>query len=486
MIRKINPKVSIWLAGIGMAFALLAGVALMALLNADRQGGETASITRGDHGHETVEEFWTCSMHPFIIMNEPGDCPVCGMALIPKPAEAAVSETSGERVVAYWRAPMNPAEVYDVPGKSAMGMDLVPVYEDELVGGVVISIDPVVEQNMGVRLENAVQAPLSRTLHTWGHVTWDETRTFQVSPRFSGWIQSLHVNFEGQKVKKGDPLFTVYSPELIAAQEEYLYARSRLGKRGDGINERLLESSKRKLQNYAMAASEIRRAEKLGRALETVTVISPYTGIVVTKSAVEGGYFNAGATLYTVSDLSRVWVEAHVYEYEVGRVRQGQKASMTLSFGPAKTLTGKVAYVYPFMEGRTRDVTVRLEFDNQDAFLKPDMYANVTIETDTGETGVVIPAEAVLRSGSKDTVFVRTAKGRYTPREVITGLTLDDGRLHVLQGIAPGDQVVVSGQFLLDSESQLKEAVAKMMEVNNPKPPEAQQASEEDDFFEDM
>jgi len=487
MTGKLKQKGWKWIIGIGVGVAVLGGVASMTALREGRETQEQAPIALQDHTHETAEELWTCSMHPFIIVEEPGDCPVCGMALIPKPAEAAASKSSGERVVAYWRAPMNPSEIYDASGKSVMGMDLVAVYEDELVGGVVISVDPVVEQNMGVRLEKAVRAPLARTLRTWGHVTYDETQTYKVSPRFSGWIQTLPVNFEGQMVKKGEPLFTVYSPELIAAQEEYLNARSRLGAKGNGINKRLLASAKRKLLNYAMAPSEIRRAEKLGRALETVTVISPYTGVVVLKGAVEGAYFNAGTTLYTLSDLSRVWVEAHVYEYEVGRVQEGQKASMALPFSPGKTLSGKVAYVYPFMEGRTRDVTVRLEFDNHDALLKPDMYANVTIETDTGDTGVVIPAEAVLRSGSKETVFVRTARGRYTPREVTTGITLDGGRLHVLKGIAPGDQVVTSGQFLLDSESQLKEAVAKMMEANNPAPPEVKPATdEEDDFFDDM
>ncbi|WP_300669825.1 efflux RND transporter periplasmic adaptor subunit [Desulfoluna sp.] len=485
---RLKNNAMAWLLGlgVGVAVTVLVGGVLMPVLKSGHPPGERTSITRDGHDHETVEALWTCSMHPFILVDEPGDCPVCGMNLIPKIAEAAASESPAERVVAYWRAPMNPSEIYDGPGQSAMGMDLVPVYEDALVGGVAIHIDPVMEQNMGVRLERAAQASLSRTLHTWGHVTYDETRTYRVSPRFSGWIQTLHVNFEGQKVNRGEPLFTVYSPELIAAQEEYLNARSRLAQGGSETHRRLLASAKRKLQNYAMPAPEIRRAERLGRALESVTVTSPYTGVVVTKGVMEGGYFNAGTTLYTLSDLSRVWVEAHVYEYEVGRVRQGQAASMALPFSPGKILTGKVAYVYPFMQGRTRDVTVRLEFDNRDDYLKPDMYANVSLITDTGENGVVIPAEAVLHSGSKETVFVRTGQGRFTPREVITGITLDDGRLHVLRGIAPGDEVVVSGQFLLDSESQLKEAVAKMMEVKNPKPPKTGPDSEDDDFFEDM
>lgn len=491
MTGPLNRKGWRWVVGTGVALAVMAGVASMTLLNVGRDVSTGASRASGDHAHETPAELWTCSMHPFIISKEPGECPICGMTLIPKVADAAPSAVPGERVVAYWRAPMNPAEVYQAPGKSAMGMDLVPVYEDELVGGVVVSIDPVVEQNMGVRIETAVMAPLSRSLHTWGHVAWDETRTYQISPRFSGWIQRLHVNFEGQQVKKGDPLFTVYSPELIAAQEEYLNARSLPGGAGAAYNDRLLASAKRKLLNYDIAPSEIARAEKLGRALDTVTVTSPYSGVVVTKGAVEGVYFNAGTTLYTLSDLSRVWVDAHVYEYEVGRVRKGQEASMTLPFSPGKTRTGTVAYVYPFMEGRTRDVTVRVEFDNRDGLLKPDMYANVTLETDTGETGVVIPAEAVLHSGSKDTVFVRTGKGRYTPRAVTTGIPLDGGRLQILEGIAPGDQVVASGQFLLDSESQLKEAVAKMMTASNPapsgdKPTAGPTEEEEEDFFKGM
>ena len=467
--------------GFGVVVALLIGAAsITVFMQATHRHGPAgvAGVT---------ESLWTCSMHPFILLEEPGDCPVCGMTLIPKAKETvATAAPSGERAIAYWRAPMNPAEVYEAPGKSAMGMDLVPVYEDELLGGVVIRINPVMEQNMGVRVKKAVQAPLARTLSTWGHVAYDETRTYRVSPRFSGWLHTIKANFEGQVVKKGDPLFTVYSPELIAAQEEYLNARRRHGGSGQSANDRILAAAKRKLLNYGMDSTEIRRAEKLEKALDTVTVTSPYTGVVVSKSAVEGGYFKSGSTLYTVSDLSRVWVEAHIYEYEVGRVRKGQKASMTLSFGPKKTLTGKVAYVYPFMEGRTRDITVRLEFENNDGFLKPDMYANVSIETNAGSTGVVIPAEAVLHSENRETVFVRTAKGQYTPRAVVTGMPLNGGRIQILEGIAPGDQVVTSGQFLMDSESQLKEAVAKMMDINNPEPPREAPAPEADDFFDDM
>ena len=480
----VKRKKRWWLMGAVFLIVLAAGGAFYMKAN------HAEGIAHGDHTHASESELWTCSMHPFIIVDEPGDCPVCGMDLIPKPAEAHASELPTERKIAYWRAPMNPQEIYDEPGQSAMGMELVPVYEDELVGGVMIAIDPVVEQNMGVRLSEAIRAPLTRSVHTWGHVTFDQTRTWRISPRFSGWIQTLDVSYEGQKVKGGEPLFSVYSPELIAAQEEYLNARRSGGK--SDTAKRLLASARRKLMNYGVADSEIARAEAMGRALETVTVFSPGDGVVLTKSALEGGYFKAGAELYTLSDLSRVWVEAHVYEYEVGRITVGQKAMMNLPFGNAPALEGAVTFVSPVMAGQTRDLSVRLEFDNNEGLLKPDMYANVTIETDAGAEGIVIPTEAILRSGSRSTVFVRTAPGRYTPRLVTTGPALDGGHTQILTGIAPGEQVVTSGQFLLDSESQLKEAVTKMMEANNPKPPVPEEApkkegeNDDDDFFDDF
>jgi len=265
--------------------------------------------TEEEHG----ETLYTCGMHPWIIEEEPGDCPICGMKLTPK-RDNVYSKETGERKIAYWRAPMNPQEIYDQPGKSAMGMDLVPVYEDEVMGGVEIAIDPVTQQNMGIRTATVKKGPLVHTIRTYGHVTYDETATTQVSPKFSGWFEKLHVDFTGQMVERGQPLFNIYSPELITAQEEYLEAyrntRQYPGKRSRD----LLDSVRRRLGYFDIADQEIRAIEKSGKVKRTLTIRSPFKGVVTNKNAVEGGYVKAGATVYKIADLTRVWVEAHIYE----------------------------------------------------------------------------------------------------------------------------------------------------------------------------
>ncbi|MCG8473530.1 MAG: efflux RND transporter periplasmic adaptor subunit, partial [Desulfobacterales bacterium] len=364
-------RVKRWHIGLVFLLLIVAFVATVVVMRGD-SSKEKGMISHGDHSHESEADLWTCSMHPFIVVDEPGDCPVCAMDLVPKKKEEAPKGPQ-ERVIAYWRAPMNPKEVYNAPGKSAMGMELVPVYEDELVGGVVISIDPVVEQNMGVRLTEARRSALTRRVRTWGNVTFDETQTFGISPRFSGWIQKLWIHYEGQPVKKGDPLYAVYSPELIAAQQEYLNARrSHAIAKGD-TQKRLLDSARRKLINYGISDSEIRRSEALGRALESVTLTSPYKGVVTSTMAVEGGFFKAGASLFTISDLSRIWAEARIYEYEVPQVTVGQRAVVELPFEKGRKLEGAVTFVAPVMQGETRDLSVRLEFENRDGLLKPGM-----------------------------------------------------------------------------------------------------------------
>jgi Cu(I)/Ag(I) efflux system membrane fusion protein/cobalt-zinc-cadmium efflux system membrane fusion protein len=431
---------------------------------------------------------YTCGMHPWIISEDPGNCPICGMQLTPKRDQPESPETGEktERKIAYWRAPMNPTEIYDQPGKSAMGMDLVPVYEDEVIGGVSVKIDPVTQQNMGIRTVAVAKEPLSHTIRTYGHVTYDETRTTQVSPKFSGWIENLHVDFTGQFVEKGQPLFEIYSPELLTAQEEYLVAYRNLSRMSGKGAQDLLASARRRLQYFDVGDEEIRAIEKSGQVRKTLTIRSPFSGFVTAKRAAEGVFVNAGTMVYRIADLSRVWVEAHVYEYELPWVAEGQDAEMTLPYQPGKVFSGKVSYVYPYLQRQTRDVVIRLDFENPDMQLKPNMYADVRIKTTPKGEGLVIPSEAVIRSGERNVAFVMREGGKFTPREVTLGLTLDSGKVQVLTGLAPGESVVTSGQFLLDSESKLKEAVQKMLESRQAKPKEAEKSEKEEDFFEDM
>lgn len=434
--------------------------------------------------------YWKAPMDPTEIYDEPGKSKM-GMDLVPV-YEDEVADTgndTGERKIAYWKAPMDPTEIYEAPGKSKMGMDLVPVYEDELVGGVDIKIDPVVEQNMGLRVARVEKGVLNHTIKTYGHVTFDETRTGIVSLKAGGWIEKLYADYTGFVVEKGAPLFEIYSPSLLASQEEYLSAFKSFRQNKSPMNQTLLSSAKRRLLYYDIAQEEIDQIERTGKVRKTLTVRSPYRGVVVSKNVIEGTYVNTGASLFSIADLSTVWVEAHIFEYEQNLVYEGQTVEMTLSYLPGKTYTGKIAYIFPYLQLKTRDVVIRVSFDNADGKLKPDMFARIKIDTAPGTAGLSIPAEAVIHSGEKKIVFVAKGNGRFTPREVTTGMFLDQDRVQVLSGLVQGDNVVVSGQFLLDSESKLKEAIQKMIESKAKGPAEAGRQTDDgtsDDFFDDM
>ncbi len=489
--RKKRPSpVKVAIATAAITLALAGGAAyLLGFLGPHEMRAVTVTESDGKGG--TVEKtLYTCGMHPWILLEEPGDCPICGMKLQPKKDDGGAAAggsgaAAGERKVLYWKAPMNPTEIYDRPGKSAMGMDLVPVYEDEVQGGVEIKIDPVTQQNMGIRTERAEVAPLVRTIRTYGHITYDETRTAEVSPKISGWIEKLYVDFTGQMVEKGEPLFEIYSPQLVSAQEEYLVAYRSLSRMVGNGGDDLLASARRRLQYWDVPGDEIHQIEQTGRVRKTLVIRSPFTGVVTHKNAVEGVFVKEGTTIYKVADLSRVWVEAHIYEYELPWVQEGQPARMRLPYQPGKEFVGKVAYVYPYMQRKTRDVVVRLEFDNPGLELKPDMYADVWLDSEPKGEGLVIPSEAVIRSGERDLVIVARGEGKFAPREVELGLVLDGGRVQVLSGLAPGDVVVTSGQFLIDSESKLKEAVQKMLEAKRAKN-EGGGAEPGDGFLDDL
>ncbi len=401
------------------------------------------------------------------------------------------------RKIAYWRAPMNPTEIYEKPGKSAMGMDLVPVYEDELVGGVAVTVDPVTQQNMGLRTAIVRQEPLERTIRTYGHITADETRTAQVNLKTGGWVEKLYVDYTGMYVEKGQPLFEFYSPELLAAQEEYLSAFKSIGSRMGSSGKDLLRSARRRLAYFDVSVGEIQDIQDLGKTQKTLVIRSPFTGYVIDRNVEEGSYVKKGTTIFRIADLSNIWVEAHIYEYELPWIREGLLAEMTLPYEPGRVFPGRVSFVYPYLQPKTRDVVIRLEFANPDMKLKPDMYADVKIKTASEGTGMVIPVEAVIRSGERNLVFVTRDNNKFTPRDVTLGPALDDGMVQIFSGLAPSEVIVTSGQFLLDSESKLKEAVQKMLEakraeVKTGKPDTLETKESLDDmepeegFFDDM
>ncbi len=381
---------------------------------------------------------------------------------------------SGKKIK-YWAAPMDPTYIRNEPGQSPMGMDLIPVYEEEgeeKEPASTIRIDPVTIQNMGVRLGRVKRAILTKTIRTFGNITYDETRIYTVNTKFNGWIEKLYVNFAGEKVKKGEPLFDIYSPELVLAQEEYLLAlqqqTSLSGSSYHDIREsarRLLEASRTRLRYWDLSDAQIKQIEKTGKVQKNLTIYSPATGVVIKKQAFEGHFVKAGEHQYEIADLSTVWVDVEVYEYELPWVSMGMKADMELAYIPGKRFTGKVLYIYPFLTAKTRTARLRLAFANSDYQLKPGMYANVYLSSPVAKETLIVPQEAVIDSGVRKVVFVALGRGKFQPREVKIGVEGNNYKFQVLDGLSEGEEIVVSAQFMLDSESRLKEAISKMLEI---------------------
>jgi Cu(I)/Ag(I) efflux system membrane fusion protein/cobalt-zinc-cadmium efflux system membrane fusion protein len=410
-------------------------------------------------GHK---QLYTCGMHPNVIQEGPGTCPICGMDLTPlKKGSAGSSKTKkqGKRKIKHWVAPMDPDFIRDKPGKSPMGMDLVPVYEDGEGGSEgTITVDPVMVQNMGVRVAHAKKGSLSRRVRTIGEVVVAEDLVSVVNLKYSGWIERLYVDQTGVKVRRGQALFSVYSPELVSAQEEYL-----LAVRAGGKDTPLVRSAKARLSFWDLGESTIKRIEQRGKAVRTLTITAPRSGYVLHKNIVQGAKANAGQDLFRIGRLDAIWVHAQVYEFDAPWIRVGQKATMELSFERGRQYSGKVSYIYPTLNEKTRTLTVRLEFVNPSLQLKPGMFTTVWIETRQRSDVLTIPTEAIIHSGERNIVFTTTEVGKYVPRQVITGLSGDGHITEIKSGIKEGEVVVVSGQFLLDSESQLQEALQKLL-----------------------
>ena len=409
--------------------------------------------------------------------------------------KAGMIDPKTGKKIKYWAAPMDPTYIRNEPGKSPMGMDLVPVYEeegDEKEAASTIRIDPVTIQNMGVRMGRVKRKPLIKHIRTFGNITYDERRIYAVNTKFNGWIEKLYVDFIGETVKKGQPLFDIYSPELVTAQEEYLLSlhhneslkESPYASIREGAH-RLLKASRTRLRYWDLTEKQIKTIENTGIVQKTLTIFSPASGVIIKKIAFQGHDVKAGEHLYEIADLSKVWVDVEVYEYEFPWIKKGMSAEMELSYVPGKIFTGKVLYVYPFLTAKTRTARLRLEFPNPDYQLKPDMYANVNLKSAVSKDSLVIPQEAVIDSGVRKVVFVALGKGKFQPREVKLGLEGNDDEFQVLEGLKENEQIVISAQFMLDSESRLREAIQKMLEVRQqgvPKTDTQPLKMEEDDL----
>lgn len=409
------------------------------------------------------QQLYTCGMHPDIISDEPGNCPICEMKLTPMKSKNAGSQK--ERIVLYWVAPMDPTERYDAPGKSRMGMDLVPVYEDEVAGGGVVEIDPVTVQNMNVKIHTVNEGKIQSEIVTNGILQVDETKEFHVNARTEGWVEKLYVNYTGQEIKAGDKLMEIYSPKLIAAQKEYLasinYGAKTANSSINGVvsgGESLISAAYEKLVYLGMGYPEIFELENSGNIKERVSINSPSSGTVIKKNVVEGQKIKPGEQLFHIANLSNVWVMADIYENEISGLQVGDKAIIEIPGYQGENFEGSVTFIYPTVDNKTHTVKVRIELNNSSRRFKPGMIADVQIEGKSSVSGAIIPESAVIRSGKNNIAVVALGEGKFKPVEISLGMYADHNYL-VKEGLAPGMKVVTSAQFLIDSESNLKAAL---------------------------
>ena len=403
---------------------------------------------------------------------------------------------TSERKPLFYRNPMNPEITSPVPAQDEMGMDYIPVYPekgaaDQVLAGTV-NINPAVVQDIGVRTAVAELATLSRNIRSVGRVTYDEQRVARLHPKYDGWVEELFVNRTGDRVRKGDMLLSIYSPQLVASQEEYLLAlnnaetlrNSPFADVREGA-ESLLHSTEQRLKLLDMPAHQITNLKTRREITKGVHIHSPFDGIVMNIGAREGQRLTPETELYMIADLSRVWVIVDIYEDDMPWVRKGDTAKVQVSGIPGRIFTGKVTQIYPYLEAKTRTVKVRMEFDNPDLALKPDMFANVEVLTNRQVNAVTIPAEAIVRTGAQEQVFVQRAPGKFEPRKVVVGVSAN-GKIQIVDGLDEGEVVVSSAQFLIDSESKLKEATAKMLSAARQQPDDQAEATHGHDMQMEM
>ncbi len=362
-----------------------------------------------------------------------------------------------DKEVLYWVAPMDSNYRRDKPGKSPMGMDLIPFYKAADGDENTISISPVVVQNLGVRTQKAELGKLWRGIDTVGYIDYDESKVSHVHLRTEGWIEELAVKSVGDRLKKGDLLFKLYSPKLVNAQEELLTALT-------SGNESLIRASKTRLEAFGVSTAYIRQLQKTKKVKQRISIFAHHDGVVTHLMVREGMFVTPATEVMAMSDLSSVWLLAEVFERQSAWVEVGQQAEVKLSSIPGKTWQGKVEYIYPSLDPKTRTLKVRLRFDNPGERLKPNMYANVKIFGGAKVNTIVIPLEGLIRTGREQRVIISLGEGKFEAREVVAGIESGD-YVEILRGINEGDNVVTSGQFLIDSEASMRGSLVRMTEL---------------------
>jgi len=489
-----------------LVITVLAGVVAVRLIRPPRHAG-----------HAEQAALYYCPMHPTYTSDHPGDCPICEMQLVKreperkaaakepadvctlhncpmahdgrpcpmlvvsKPGEevscpvcgthVAGSAESASKKILYWTDPMIPGYKSDKPGKSPMGMELVPVYEEAISsagpgpgGYAAVLLSPQKRQLIGIRTSPARKQPLVKKIRTVGLVKVDETRIKHVHPKVEGWIDEIFAKYEGDTVRKGQPLFSFHSPDFISAQKEYLAALELLERMPEAINSEIrasarsnLEAARQRLLWWGVTEEQIEALEKSRSPSHSVQLSSPIDGIVLRKHVWPGEYMERGADFYHIADLSNVWVDIALYEMDLPLVSRGQEVAVEWPSRPGELLRGKLIYVAQFLNPETRTATGRLELPNPNGLLRPDQYVTAQISVDLGER-LVVPAEAVLDSGTRQLLFVDKGEGLLEPREVTVGAK-GEGLWEITRGVSEGEPVVVNGNFLVDSESRLQAAL---------------------------
>ncbi len=389
--------------------AVLTAGGILIGLGCSRSGGQATTQTQA--AAKARKDLYYCPMHPNYTSDRPGDCPICGMKLVKSEAVGA--------------------------------QHTVPLPEGA------VSITPEMQQAIGVRTDTVARRMMTKEIRAVGKVVYDERRIASVNTKVGGWIDKLYVDYTGKPVAKGEPLFSIYSPDLVSAQEEYLTAAKTGGE--------LASSAKDRLKLWDISEAQIQEITRTGKAVRALTISAPMDGFIVEKNILAGKYVQPGEELYKIASISTVWVEAQVYEYELPFVKVGQKTQVALTYNPDEPFPGRVSYIYPYLDPQTRTATVRIELSNPKRRLLPEMYANVVLSKDLGEK-LTVPEDAIMDTGERQMAFIAHPDGYFVPKEVKVGAR-SGGYYEVVSGLEPGDVVVTSANFLIDAESRMKSAL---------------------------
>jgi Cu(I)/Ag(I) efflux system membrane fusion protein len=437
---------------------LLASTPSVAAESATEKLTEVLDDSAMEHALKHQDPKYVCPMHAQIVRDEPGNCPICGMDLVEKKTTLKSAQKPKEKKLLYWVAPMDPNYRRDEPGKSPMGMDLVPVYDEGGDSGdgkyPVVTINPGIMHNLGLRTAKATLRDLQIEIRTPGRIDYDETRITHIHPRANGWFEKLYVRAEGDPVKAGDTLGDFYSPDILAAQVDFLVAlnSSQRGK---------LDSARNGLRLLGVPEKTIQEIEKSRKTRNTVPIIAPSSGIITKLGVREGMYATPALLTFSIADLDQAWVKVDVYEHQIAALKKGLDAEIHVPAWPEQSWRGKIEYIYPELNARSRTLSVRLSFANTGHRLKPNMFAEVVIKAEPKPQVVTIPKEALIITGERKAVVKALGDGRFQPVDITTGIT-QAGMTEIVSGIDAGDEVVISAQFLIDSESALQASFLRL------------------------